>query len=409
MYVPISPDVLHSVAQVEVKIKGFRKRFNAIKESTIRCLERCCITVMTAVFVLTSIRAVDEHRVFLEEKHKSLFECKHLLELFSLLNLYWNYLAYNLLDQFIEELTLKDDCFESVAGEMAEYKKDMQDFRKSTTLELFCQAQSERTGNDPPPGFKKIIVKHNWPQTVTLEYVEKFRQCFGCEYNLQKCAMMLHSIRTGSITVIWFVPDNVVEIVKMHEPQDVYRKFKVSRLEIADNCVYQSHQVSCEMARAIHCNSQANIAIHHYAQLCSHTGTTFSFLFSWQLVHWKLFCCGVCNTPGEFSVVKWSEPYSLIHKLYTTMHNYTGTTFSFLFSWQLVHWNLFCCRVCNVHRDYVVPLLCPSSSTIPLPFFPPPPPCPPSITPLHSSSLLLLVLSHSLPPSPLLLPPLPLD
>ena len=65
----ISPDVLHLVAQVEAQIKGFRRRFNAIKESTIRCLERCRITVMSAVLMLTSIGAVDEHKGFLEEKN----------------------------------------------------------------------------------------------------------------------------------------------------------------------------------------------------------------------------------------------------------------------------------------------------------------------------------------------------
>ena len=199
---------------------------------------------MAAVLALTSIRAVDEHKVFLEKRHKTLHKCEDHMELFGELNLYWSYLAYDLLDQFIEELTLKEDCFETVAGEMAEYKKDLQDFRKSTTLELFCLAQSGKIGNDPPPGFKKMIIKHDWPQTVTLEYVENFRQCFGCEYNLQKCAMMLHSIRTGSITVTWFVPVAVVEIVKSRKPLDVYKKFEVSRLEIADSCVYQTHQVS---------------------------------------------------------------------------------------------------------------------------------------------------------------------
>ena len=204
---------------------------------------------MAAVFLLTSIRAVDEHKGFLEEKIDTLSESKDHWKLFSKLNLYWNYLAYNLLDQFIEELTLKNDCFEKVSGEMAEYKTDLQVFRKSTTLELFCQAQSEHTGNDPPPGFKKIIVKHEWPQTVTLEYVENFRQCFGCEYNLLKCAMMLHSIRNGSITVTWFVPVAVVEIVKIHKPLDVYKKFKVSRVEISGSCIYQTHQVSFSVVK----------------------------------------------------------------------------------------------------------------------------------------------------------------
>ena len=57
---------------------------------------------------------------------------------------------------------------------MAEYKRDLQFFRQRTTLKLFCLAQPDVTGDDPPPGFKKMVGKYDWPDTVTLEHIEKF-------------------------------------------------------------------------------------------------------------------------------------------------------------------------------------------------------------------------------------------
>ena len=112
-------------------------------------------------FLLTSIGSVDEHKMFLQENNKAFNECNNSWELSGLLNLYWSYLAYDLLDQLIEELTLENSLFESVARVMAIYKGDLQQFRKRTTLELFCQAVPSTLYNDPPLGFRKMVVEHN--------------------------------------------------------------------------------------------------------------------------------------------------------------------------------------------------------------------------------------------------------
>ena len=66
-----------------------------------------------------------QHKVFLEEKHRVLRKSEDHLELFTHLNFYWDCLAYDLLDQLIEELTEKNKDFLSIAGKMAAYKKDL--------------------------------------------------------------------------------------------------------------------------------------------------------------------------------------------------------------------------------------------------------------------------------------------
>ena len=196
---------------------------------------------MTVVYMLTEIRAVDQHKVFLEKRliDKSLRQCEDHLELFCLLNLYWNYLSPDLLDQLLEELIQKESSFEAIVKEMEKYKTDLQKFRQQTTLKLFCQADTS-TEWDPPPEFRKIVVKHDWPDTVTLEDVEKFRRRYSQTYNLRKCAMMLHSIGSGCFTVIWFVPVTVIDILRKKRAVEVYKEFEVSRLEVNGVCVYQT-------------------------------------------------------------------------------------------------------------------------------------------------------------------------
>ena len=113
-----------------------------------------------------------------------------------------------------------------------------------TPLWLFCEAQEDEI-DDPPPTFRKIVVKHNWSDrthTATLEDVEKFRQCYLRHYNLRDCAMMLNSIRPGTFTVTWFVPSSVIEVLKKRAPK-VFQSFNVSRLEfpgMTGHCVYEA-------------------------------------------------------------------------------------------------------------------------------------------------------------------------
>ena len=136
----------------------------------IQCLNRCRIAVMTVVYMLTEIRAIDQHKVFLEERHKSLRQCDDHWELFGMLNFYWNYLSPDLLDQLLAELILEETSFEAIGEKMEKYKSDLQKFRQRTTLELFCQADTSAEC-DPPPEFRQIVVKHNWPTTVTLVHI----------------------------------------------------------------------------------------------------------------------------------------------------------------------------------------------------------------------------------------------
>ena len=236
---------LQSPASVEIvkeRVKRFRQWFNDIKKSTINCLEKCKMAVTTVVFLLTSIKAVDEHRLFLEEKQKTLRKSEDHLELFGHLNLYWNYLNFDLLEQLIEVLNLERTEFDSVATEMAEYKKQLENFRRSTALELFCQAASSEPQSKIPTEFKEMVVKFEWPEDVTLENVEEFRQCYALTYDLTKCAMMVNtSIRRGSFMITWFLPEQAIEkLMKTRAPVDLFKEFSVTKLDINGSCFYRA-------------------------------------------------------------------------------------------------------------------------------------------------------------------------
>ena len=227
---------------METEIESLHERFNALKDLAIKGLQKIGVAVLTVVYILTNIRT-QKHQIFLKENHKALRQCEDHLELFGSLNFYWNYLAPDLLDHLIGELTKKHEDFNTTASEMTAYKKDLEEFKKRTTLVLFCEADPRSLDEDPPPGFRKMVVKFEWSRTATLEDVEKFRRRYASCYDLQTCcAMMLNSIGTGSFTVTWSVPVSVVEMLREKRALAVFKEFSVTRLDIHTStliCVYQ--------------------------------------------------------------------------------------------------------------------------------------------------------------------------
>ena len=231
-----------SCEYVKAKIKNFEKRFNDLKKVTRDCLEKRDIAVRRVADALTSLPAddVDEHKQFLESHISAFYQAHDNSELFGILNPNWNYLSYQLLDHLIQEFDLAE-----VKGKMETYKKHLRQFREKTPLTLFCQTQKKRQLNQDPK-FHEMVAKFDWPAEVTLEVVEQFRQEYAYKYRLRECAMMLTEVRPGSFIITWFIPEALVEKLRVNVPQAVLMKHSVTELTIAGRCVYHlpKHRVS---------------------------------------------------------------------------------------------------------------------------------------------------------------------
>ena len=226
-----------SVGKVQTKIHELEEKFKALRKSTRVCLELHGIDVKVVVECLTDLPADDmpEHQLFLKEHIDELLKAENLLELFLRMNLYWSYLSYHLLEHIIKELSV-----EEVKGKMEEYQRDLGQFIWDTPVEVFCQTQKKREV-DLPAGFRKMVAKFTWPeaQKVTLGVVEEFRQQYACHYNLRECAMMLITVRSGSFIVVWFIPESIVMRLIKDVEKDILLKYGVTRLEIAETCVFE--------------------------------------------------------------------------------------------------------------------------------------------------------------------------
>ena len=87
-----------------------------------------------------------------------------------------------------------------------------------------------------------MVVRFDWPEKVTLEVVEQFRQKFSSEHGLHECAMMIAQIRSGCYIITWFIPESVVDKLKANVSRKILSKYCVIKLEIAGACIYHSHK-----------------------------------------------------------------------------------------------------------------------------------------------------------------------
>ena len=228
----VAPTV--SKEQVMVTIEILKKKFNGLKKATRECLEKHKILVQDVAEVLTSLSPDDEecHRMFLESRIKVIATAGNNLELFLTMNFHWNYLDPSLLNHLVTELELVE-----VKPDMTTYQSELQQFRMKTPLNLFCQTQRKKNV-ELSPQVRKIVAKCNWPNNVSLEVLEQFRQEYASHYQLHEFAMIVADVRPGSFIITWFIPESIAEKLKGKVPVQILRKYSITTLTVAGVCVY---------------------------------------------------------------------------------------------------------------------------------------------------------------------------
>ena len=227
-----------STDEVKAMIAGLEEGFKNLRTKVRECVERQRVIVSQVADALTSLSPDDDerHKIFTESHVTVLYRAANITEQFGTMNFHWNYLDPSLLEHLVKEFHL-----EQVKDQMEVYKSALQKFRRKTPLNIFYLTQ-RRKRRRPQEGFEKMVVEFDWPENVTLEDVEQFRQEYASEYSLHECAMMIAQICSGSYIITWFIPESVVKKLKAKVPREILKKYCVTKLEIAGACVYRSRK-----------------------------------------------------------------------------------------------------------------------------------------------------------------------
>lgn len=229
-----------TIDYVKDKIRVFEERFEKLRDATATSLEKRPVLVGEIVNSLTLMPAdeKEEHEQFLSKNLKELYSFSSVPELIGKLSLeYIDFFSYQLLDYLVKKFKLE------VNQKMEVYKVDLQRFLSKTPLKLYCKSQKRRKRR-PPDDFKLVVAEFEWPDEITMEVVEEFREEYAFHYRLRECALLLDEIKIGCVIVVWFIPGSIVDKLTRDIPVDLLRRYSTTKLEISGVTVYQRQAVS---------------------------------------------------------------------------------------------------------------------------------------------------------------------
>ena len=189
-----------------------------------------CITRLHA-----SIRY--QHIAFIRENMRAITHAESLEEIFGVLNLYWDFLNYTLLEHIVNEFGNND-----TKAAMANYVTELVEFRKATKLSDFithwpCKGKV-------PPDMSRLVIKmeKDW-SNCTLEHVEQFKTTLTQELLLPSFAMLLRDAEEGCISFTWLIPSSIVKLLSkdIHNIKlGWFQKHNIQRLAIDGQELYSS-------------------------------------------------------------------------------------------------------------------------------------------------------------------------
>lgn len=176
-----------------------------------------------------SLPADAEGHLMFSDQHRDLFdEAADHFELFGFLNSNINPLSYSLLKFLAGRFELKET---KVA--LKEYAS------METNLKSSVPVMKERVWSS---SMKKIFMGSSNPSGFDIGTLESFRCDYSQYYNLKNFAMVLvgANFSSSGSSCSWFIPESIVEKLKMRVPRFILIKYGIIRLEIEGTCVYRS-------------------------------------------------------------------------------------------------------------------------------------------------------------------------
>ena len=183
-----------------------------------------------------------DHLRFLKEELPNIVKSEKIDEIFLLLNLYWSFIDYHLL-----EVVITGHGSESLKAEMEKYVCDLAEFRRNTTIEQVCVvAKTWLLRQDLPQHFSKLTTKFSEKASdYTLQDLEDFRKSFCRELSLSESTAMLAGVVKGSVIILWHIPTAIFSnlTAAIHSlPRRFFEQQQLVEIDIDGQCLFSAQQ-----------------------------------------------------------------------------------------------------------------------------------------------------------------------
>ena len=205
---PVGSSKLSSVEIQGIKNKAakLKKRFTSVvihtkicfidKEEESRKFLRDFKITLTSLPLFTQY----EDKDFLKEEENRIDEAKNVVEIFKILEPYWNYVDYDFLEHIIEEFGTSE-----LQEEMEKYITELDQFEKETTVHDFNSATQGKV--IVPAHYRNLAVKlEKDPKRFTLHDVRQFKKSLLNESSLKEYAVLLEGVSCSSVEILLAFP-----------------------------------------------------------------------------------------------------------------------------------------------------------------------------------------------------------
>jgi len=204
---------LNPTEQEELKVKLYEDERN-MKLQFASLVTRTCDSIEDRISVVRFTRNIlalgafepapgSRDRSLLDEHKEEIKKAQSISEIFVILNSYWNYLTYDVLEYIIQHCGTNDD-----EENLKCYNEELDKFCKRRIVELSPESQN---GNTLNPKQKKFTVKLNFHKDCTCEEHLQIRGRIAKILKVNLAVLVLIGMDEGCVQLTFLIPKFVAE------------------------------------------------------------------------------------------------------------------------------------------------------------------------------------------------------
>ena len=183
------------------------------------------------------VSARSQHQSFIKKNLTNIPPPVTFESIWSILNLYWDFLNYRLLEHVINKCGSDD-----LKKQMQDYVDELSTFKQTTRLCDFIESWPCRDDGPPEDRLKKLVVKmrHKWSQ-CTLQDVESFKKALVHKFFLPEFDILLQKAERGCVCVTWLTSPSVATLLQQNLANietEFFKKHGINAVTIDGQDVY---------------------------------------------------------------------------------------------------------------------------------------------------------------------------
>ena len=183
------------------------------------------------------VSARTQHRSFIKENLTNIPQSATIVNIWTILNLYWDFLNYGLLEHVIRNFGSED-----LKQQMQNYVDELSTFKQTTRLCDFIESWPCRDDGPPEDRLKKVVVKmkHEWSQ-CTLQDVESLKKSLVHKFFLPEFDMLLQKAERGCVCVTWLTSPSIATLLQQNLTNietEFFKKHGIDAVTIDGQDVY---------------------------------------------------------------------------------------------------------------------------------------------------------------------------